>query len=344
MTVAEHNPRRDTGFTLTELLVCLFIVCMLAGVLFGQASPLFRSRETANRIRCASNLRQIGQAMLLYANENKGSLPRVVFKPDEGVTQYTGVESADPFAKDSAVKPNDVTAAIFLLVRTQDITPVVFVCPSTDLVPLNLGRRAGDAAQKIGNFKSGETLAYSMANPYPSTKAIQSGYKWNSTLGAEFAIAADMNPGRFDDADVTPAKGPRNENALMADMRKANSFNHNRDGQNVLFGDGHVEFVQTPFCGVRQDNIHTAAGADDGSKTTSETIEGSPEWFGDSVLLPVATVKAQTKTQAERDAADLQEVRRQLPAIKARLAEQQKWVDEMEKRIAEEDAKQKGQK
>jgi prepilin-type N-terminal cleavage/methylation domain-containing protein len=330
---------RRRGFTFTELLVCLFIVCMLAGFLFGQANPLTRARETANRVKCGSNLRQIGQAMLLYGNENKGNYPRTIYQRDKAITQYTGLEAKDPFAKDTAIKPNDVTAAIFLLIRTQDITPDVFVCPSTDLQPVKFA--ANTSAQDFGNFKSGDTLGYSIANPYPSTKAIEVGYKWNVTLGAEFAIAADMNPGQFEGADVTPAKGPRDERAPNTAMRMANTYNHNRDGENVLYADGHVEFVSNPFCGVKRDNIYTVSGSDDGSKTTSETIDGSPTWAGDSVLLPVATVKAQTKTQAERDAADLDEVRAVLPAIKARLAEQQKWVEEMEKKIAEADAKKK---
>jgi prepilin-type processing-associated H-X9-DG protein len=37
---------------------------------------LSRARGTANQVKSASNLRQIGQAMLLYANENKGKYPK----------------------------------------------------------------------------------------------------------------------------------------------------------------------------------------------------------------------------------------------------------------------------
>ena len=38
----------------------------------------------------------------------------------------------------------------------------------------------------------------------------------------------------------------------------ANSVNHGRDGQNVLYGDGHVSFEANPFVGVEKDNIYTA--------------------------------------------------------------------------------------
>jgi hypothetical protein len=56
----------------------------------------------------------------------------------------------------------------------------------------------------------------------------------------------------------------------------------------VLFGDGHAEFVQNPFCGTKRDNIYTVSGSTDGSVTTSKVVSGSPTWSGDSVLLPFA--------------------------------------------------------
>lgn len=49
----------------------LFVVLQLAILL----PSLNRARETANRVKCASNMRQIGTAFMLYANENRGALP-----------------------------------------------------------------------------------------------------------------------------------------------------------------------------------------------------------------------------------------------------------------------------
>jgi Protein of unknown function (DUF3352) len=58
---------------------------------------LNRARETANRVKCASNMQQIGQAILLYSNDQKGAYP-----PDLGT-----------------------------LVKTEDITAAAFICPSS---------------------------------------------------------------------------------------------------------------------------------------------------------------------------------------------------------------------
>src|SRR6185436_12660944 len=93
-------------------------------------------------------------------------------------------------------------------------------------------------------------LSYSYQNPYPSKEAIGKGFKLNSSISAEFAVAADMNPGGEALLKLTP-QSPMNQ------MRLGNSFNHQRDGQNVLFGDGHIEFVSNPFSGTARDNIYT---------------------------------------------------------------------------------------
>jgi type II secretory pathway pseudopilin PulG len=337
MTIG-RNGGRNRGFTIIDLLAVLFIVCMLSGMVFS-AGGLLRSREIANRVRCGSNLRQIGQACILYANENKGNYPRTFYKPGDALTQYTGVDAKDPFAKDGAPKANDVTSPFFLLLRTQDITPEVFVCTSTDVQRVKF--EGAKSAQDFANFKNEETLSYSYANAYPDVNAVNAGYRLNATTSAEFAIAADMNPGTFGASDVTPAKGPKDETAAPDVMRKANSMNHRGDGQSVLYGDGHVEFQQTPFCGVKRDNIYTVSGSNDGSKTTSDKIAASPMWAGDSVLLPAATANPHKKTADEENLAAAKEFREQLPRLKAMIAQEEAKngetprVKEIKQRVAE---------
>jgi prepilin-type N-terminal cleavage/methylation domain-containing protein len=63
---------RKAGFTLVELLVVIGIIALLISILLPS---LNRAREAANRVKCGSNLRSIGQSAHIFAAENKGRLP-----------------------------------------------------------------------------------------------------------------------------------------------------------------------------------------------------------------------------------------------------------------------------
>jgi prepilin-type processing-associated H-X9-DG protein/prepilin-type N-terminal cleavage/methylation domain-containing protein len=65
----KHRTSRNAAFTLIELLVVIGIISMLIALLLPS---LVKAREQAKMVACMSNLRQIGQACLSYATENKG--------------------------------------------------------------------------------------------------------------------------------------------------------------------------------------------------------------------------------------------------------------------------------
>ena len=96
--------RRGWLFVAVGVAIGLFVFFLIAGLMLPSIT---RSRPVANQVKCASNLRQIGQAILLYSQDHDGQYP-------------------DDFAT---------------LLLTEDITSEVFVCPFHTTPPPLVRRR-----------------------------------------------------------------------------------------------------------------------------------------------------------------------------------------------------------
>lgn len=64
--------QREHGFTLVEMLVVIGMIALLITILLP---ALQKAREAANSIKCAANLRTIGEMMMMHANEHRQCMP-----------------------------------------------------------------------------------------------------------------------------------------------------------------------------------------------------------------------------------------------------------------------------
>jgi prepilin-type N-terminal cleavage/methylation domain-containing protein len=254
------------GFTLVELLVVIAIIALLMGILMP---ALAKVRAIAQRMICGSNLRGIGNSMLVYAEDNEGLFPRAANRQPIWTTQgkIDDWDAVGPTSYLTAYGCNEtskgggeatITSSLFLLVKYADAQPKLFICKGEgskafELANNNILNDITEAWDFGDN--PGVRCSYAFQMPYFADYS-NPGYPITEDTIGNKPVAADRNP-YFD----INAEGVYLENAEWNDSEYDdpdnvhNSAAHNREGQNVLYKDMHVDFEKQANVGISMDNI-----------------------------------------------------------------------------------------
>jgi len=196
---------RKHGFTLIELLVVIAIIAILAAILF----PVFaKAREKARQASCQSNEKQLGVAIMQYAQDYDETYPLYSMSSP---TRYWP-DLVYPYMKSAQI----------------------LQCPS----------RRGSGQIWPGPDTTSSNCAYGLnyasnGSNYAGATMAQIKYPAERVIVGESYNVAKYNP--FNNSTYTLAGLIARSNSGTTEGTPAP---HN-DGENVLFGDGHVKWMSS---------------------------------------------------------------------------------------------------
>lgn len=233
------KPARLSIFSLAEIGAVAAAIMLLALVFVPQA---MKAHASSQRHACQANMRQIGVGLEHYANSNSRSLP-VPKIPDDGnwLNRDLGRRATG-------------TAPLFILVARSWVRPQDVTCPAAG------GQVFTGDPTGLLDFPDASNCSYSFQNLFNLAVADAEASRAVAVLDKSRPrpIMADRNPLFRDDSFCKDTSCT------------SNSYNHGREGQNVLFTDGRVRWIDSPRIGG--DNIWLAGSTREyrGTETSQE--------------------------------------------------------------------------
>ena len=239
MFVSNKVTKNAGAFTLIELLVVIAIIAILAAMLLPALSS---AKQRAWTTSCASNLRQVGIGLRMFADDNEE------LYPESGTDIHWGTVDAVP-------PQGSGKAGWMEQIITYTATTNVYRCPGNVQLPATMqgpfNYFNGDRAQYIQGGAFGAVR--STAILFPSQYVLS-----GDTCGIPNVTSGEAG-GSFDPLDADKDDYSQNCVGGPTNGSPYELWQVHSQGQNILFADGHAKWYKgydTNDMTFRYDSIH----------------------------------------------------------------------------------------